>query len=56
VENGATADDAFAQVVSAYPQLRSHKLLFAVNEEYIDGDHVVNTGDELAVFTAVSGG
>jgi len=56
IQNGMTAEQAFAEVVSAYPRLRSHKLLFALNEEYVDGTRPVNPGDELAVFTAVSGG
>lgn len=56
VHDGATANDAFAEIVSAYPQLGSHKLLFAVNEQYVDGSEVINPNDELAIFTAVSGG
>jgi molybdopterin converting factor small subunit len=56
VRDDATAADAFTEIVAAYPQLRPHKLLFSVNEEYVDGDQIVNPGDELAVFTAVSGG
>ncbi len=50
------ADDAFAQIVSAYPNLKQHKLLFAVNQEYTNGEKVISNGDELAIFTAVSGG
>lgn len=56
VRSGATADDAFAEIVAAYPQLRSHKLLFAVNERYVDGSEIIDPNDELAIFTAVSGG
>ncbi len=54
--DGAKAEDAFAEIVSVYPQLKQHKLLFAVNQEYADGEKVIGNGDELAVFTAVSGG
>lgn len=50
------ATDAFRQIVGAYPQLERHKLLFAVNQEYANGDEMINDGDELAIFTAVSGG
>ena len=50
------ADDAFAEIVNKYPRLANHKLLFAVNQEYANGDEIVRDGDELAVFTAVSGG
>ena len=48
--------DAFRRIVSQYPQLERHKLLFAVNQEYANGDEIIGDGDELAVFTAVSGG
>jgi molybdopterin converting factor small subunit len=50
------ASQALARIVSKYPQLEKHSLLFAVNQEYVGGDETVNDGDELAVFTAVSGG
>lgn len=51
-----TADDAFARIIAANPDLKRHKLLFAVNETYADADKIIGDGDELAVFTAVSGG
>ena len=38
------------------PELKTHKLLFAVNEEYVDGSFPLKDGDELAIFTPVSGG
>jgi molybdopterin synthase sulfur carrier subunit len=47
---------AFAQIVEKFPQLQKHSLLFAVNQEYIKGDEPIRNGDELAIFTAVSGG
>jgi molybdopterin synthase sulfur carrier subunit len=50
------ADEAFAEIVNRFPRLANHKLLFAVNQEYANGDETINDGDELAVFTAVSGG
>jgi molybdopterin converting factor small subunit len=55
-ENNAKADAVFAQVVANYPQLAKHSLLFAVNQEYTKGDETIKDGDELAVFTHVSGG
>ena len=48
--------DAFAEIKEKFPQLNEHKLLFAVNQEYANGDESIGNGDELAVFTAVSGG
>jgi molybdopterin synthase sulfur carrier subunit len=52
----ARAEQAFAEIVEKYPRLKNHKLLFAVNQEYASGDEIVRNGDELAIFTAVSGG
>jgi len=50
------ANDAFQKIVRDYPQLEKHSLLFAVNQEYASGDEIIRNGDELAVFTHVSGG
>ena len=50
------AGEVFGEIVSKYPRLGDHKLLFSVNQEYATGDEIINDGDELAVFTAVSGG
>ena len=50
------ARDAFENVLETFPQLRRHKLLFAVNQEYVPDSRVLQDGDELAIFTAVSGG
>ncbi len=56
VETNAKADAVFRQIVSDFPQLEKHSLLFALNQEYSNGDETVKNGDELAIFTAVSGG
>jgi molybdopterin converting factor small subunit len=50
------AEDVFREIVEKYPRLANHKLLFAINQEYSSGDETIRDGDELAVFTAVSGG
>lgn len=50
------ASDAFAGIVEKFPPLARHSLLFAVNQQYAVGDEIIVDGDELAVFTAVSGG
>ncbi len=47
---------AFQKIISAFPNLEKHSLLFAVNQEYANGDRMITDGDELAIFTAVSGG
>ncbi|MDQ3799037.1 MAG: MoaD/ThiS family protein [Acidobacteriota bacterium] len=48
--------DAFRHILGRFPQLEEHSLLFAVNQQYADGDETIQNGDELAIFTAVSGG
>lgn len=50
------ADEAFREIVGKYPRLANHKLLFAVNQAYASGSETISDGDELAIFTAVSGG
>lgn len=39
-----------------HPILSRSKLLFALNQKYVTGDEIICDGDELAIFTAVSGG
>lgn len=56
VAQAATSREAFQLVLEQHPRLASHKLLFSVNQQYSTGDEGLNNGDELAVFTAVSGG
>jgi len=56
VGENSKAGDVFGEIVSKFPRLAAHKLLFAVNQEYASGDEIISDGDELAVFTAVSGG
>ena len=50
------AREVFQKILENYPALENHKLLFAVNQEYSKGDETIQNGDELAIFTAVSGG
>ena len=56
IEDATSAQTAFDQILESFPKLSSHKLLFAVNQEYVTEDRVLQDGDELAIFTAVSGG
>lgn len=56
VETKTKAAAAFEQIVAVYPKLQKYSLLFAINQEYTDGDKIIMEGDELAIFTAVSGG
>ncbi len=53
---GSTSKAALEQLLAQTPSLASRKLLLAINEEYATGDEIISDGDELAIFTAVSGG
>ncbi len=55
-EEPTTAGSIINQLSRQHPALANHKLLIAINEEYADANTVLNDGDELALFTAVSGG
>ena len=55
-ETATKAGEAFAEIVGKFPALARRKLLFAINQQYSNGDEAIQNGDELAVFTAVSGG
>ena len=58
VPDGATAGDALAAVVAIAAGLQSNagRLALAVNLEYVDREHVLADGDELALIPPVSGG
>ena len=44
------------RVVAEYPSFATLKLLFSINQKYTAGNELVRDGDEIAIFTAVSGG
>lgn len=50
------ASEIFEKLVTDHPLLAKHRLHFSVNQQYATGDEILNDGDELAIFTAVSGG
>ena len=50
------ANEAFVEILEKYPRLKENKLLFAINQEYSNGDELIKNTDELAIFTAVSAG
>lgn len=43
-------------VLNEYPPLANLRLIYAVNQEYVSPNQLLNEGDEIAVFTPVSGG
>ena len=52
----AKAADIFDRLVADHPLLAKHRLHFSVNQQYATGNEIMSDGDELAIFTAVSGG
>ena len=60
LDEKTNANNALEKIFADYPNLaKNHNkksLHFSVNEEYAKGDEPIKDGDELAVFTAVSGG
>ena len=56
IADGSKAAEVFARLNGDFPELKRHSLLFSVNQEYASGGETINDGDELAIFTAVSGG
>lgn len=56
LEYGSTVGGVLEQLKQTNPGLSKHKLLVALNEEYVSPETTVRDGDTLAVFTAVSGG
>ena len=56
VEERSSAQSLIDRLAQDHPALEKHKLLIAINEEYVDPDACLNDGDQLALFTAVSGG
>ncbi|CAN5464172.1 hypothetical protein BH10ACI2_BH10ACI2_09490 [soil metagenome] len=51
-----SASEAFGRIIDEYPVLSHRKLHLALNQQYATGVEIVRDGDELAIFTAVSGG
>jgi len=55
-EAPASVGEVLERLSADHPALRSYRLLSAVNQEYVGKKHILEAGDELAIFTAVSGG
>lgn len=50
------ASDVLERLIADHPRLSAHRLHLSVNQEFATGNELLKDGDELAVFTAVSGG
>jgi molybdopterin converting factor small subunit len=53
---GIEASDALTAITIKYPRLSFHKLHISINQEFAAADQTIADGDEIAIFTAVSGG
>ena len=53
---GATIAHLGQRVVDEYPPLQDLRLVYALNEQYVSANQLLNDGDDVAVFTPVSGG
>ena len=56
IDGIANVGTALSTVLTEHPSLGNHHLLFSVNQEYATRQTAINDGDELAIFTPVSGG
>lgn len=56
VEESASSRTVFKQLIDKYPDLAKHRLHYSINQQYATGDEIIRDGDEIAIFTAVSGG
>ena len=52
----AVASQILEKLISDFPSLSNHRLLYSVNQQYASGNEILADGDEIAIFTAVSGG
>ena len=55
-DSGATAASVLESLISEFPAFATHKLKVSINQTYAAGSDRVKNGDEIAIFTAVSGG
>lgn len=56
IDSSDTPAEILKRFSATHPELRTIRLLIAVNEEYVSTDSELKDGDEVAIFTAVSGG
>ncbi len=58
LENGALVSDLFEKLSTSYPDVGrfGKSLKFAVNEEFVEMDKVLNEGDEVALLPPFAGG
>ena len=54
--NATTAGEFLKDILAKHPTLAASRLLMSVNQEYAAAGTPVSDGDEIAIFTLVSGG
>ncbi|MEJ7847257.1 MAG: MoaD/ThiS family protein [Pyrinomonadaceae bacterium] len=52
----ARCGQVIAEVIDIFPELSKRKMLYSINQVYAHGAEILREGDELAIFTVVSGG
>jgi len=56
VNAGKALDFIYSNVSGLFKNHNKKSLHFSINQEYSTGSEIISDGDELAIFTAVSGG
>jgi len=58
IAEGSTVQQLWESLQKDHPQLPSSKLklLYAVNKDYVNGDHILKDLDEVVIVPPVSGG
>lgn len=56
VRPGTTAGALLEALLSERPEIGRVRIRIAVNERYVEAEHVLADGDEVAFFPPVSGG
>lgn len=58
IADGSTVGEVWNALQKDYPKLAApgFRLLFAVNQNYVTAEHILQNNDELAIIPPVSGG
>jgi molybdopterin converting factor subunit 1 len=58
LSDNATVSELHQMLLEHYPDLKKleDETIISVNKNYAEGDHVLQAGDEVALFPPISGG